>query len=185
MYDCYGSMARRAGGIVKAVKLKVEDWSVDRTHLQDAFSAKTKLVVVNTPHNPTGKVFSKEDLQFIADLCIQHNTYVLLDEVYISAHVVCACLWRHTSVPSLAFTLDCLQVYEHLVFEGSQHVSLRSLPGMQERSIRIGSAGKTFSFTAWKVTFSAACLQIVMQGWPSSLCLSASMHCYFQLFTVC
>lgn len=83
MYDCYGSMARRAGGIVKAVKLKVEDWSVDRTHLQDAFSSKTKLVVVNTPHNPTGKVFSKEDLQFIADLCIQHNTYVLLDEVYI------------------------------------------------------------------------------------------------------
>ena len=155
MYDCYGSMARRAGGIVKAVKLKVEDWSVDRSHLQDAFSAKTKLVVVNTPHNPTGKVFSKDDLQFIADLCIQYNTYVLLDEVYISApHPadVYAFLWRHISVPSLAYTMNRLQVYEHLVFEGSQHVSLRSLPGMQERSIRIGSAGKTFSFTAWKVT---------------------------------
>ena len=81
MYDCYGSMARRAGGTVKAVKLDVADWSVDRNHLQEAFSAKTKLVVVNTPHNPTGKVFSKEDLQFIADLCIQYNTYVLLDEV--------------------------------------------------------------------------------------------------------
>ncbi len=110
MYDCYGSMARRAGGIVKAVKLKVEDWSVDRSHLQDAFSAKTKLVVVNTPHNPTGKVFSKEDLQFIADLCIQYNTYVLLDEVHISAHVLYACLWRHMYVPSLAFTLSCLSL---------------------------------------------------------------------------
>ncbi|KAL0036368.1 hypothetical protein WJX77_004690 [Trebouxia sp. C0004] len=146
MYDCYGSMARRAGGIVKAVKLKVEDWSVDRKHLQDAFSAKTKLVVVNTPHNPTGKVFSKEDLQFIADLCIQYNTYVLLDEVY-----------------------------EHLVFGGSQHVSLRSLPGMQERSIRIGSAGKTFSFTAWKI------------GWvtgPSSLINAIAKAHQFLVFTV-
>ena len=81
MYDSYGSMARRAGGIVKAVKLNVKDWSVDRSQLQQAFSAKTKLVVVNTPHNPTGKVFSKEDLQFVGDLCIQYNAYVLLDEV--------------------------------------------------------------------------------------------------------
>ncbi len=123
MYDCYGSMARRAGGIVKAVKLKVEDWSVDRTHLQDAFSSKTKLVVVNTPHNPTGKVFSKEDLQFIADLCIQHNTYVLLDEVYISAHVVHACLWRHMSVPSLAFTLNCLNLHcdDKLGYQAQEH----------------------------------------------------------------
>ena len=67
MYDCYGSMARRAGGIVKAVKLNVEDWSVDRSALQEAFSAKTKLVVVNTPHNPSGKIFSADDLHFIAD----------------------------------------------------------------------------------------------------------------------
>ena len=81
MYDCYGSMARRAGGIVKAVKLNVEDWSVDREALQKAFSSKSQLVVVNTPHNPTGKIFSLEDLQFIADLCQKYNTYVLLDEV--------------------------------------------------------------------------------------------------------
>ena len=87
MYDCYASMARRAGGIVKAVKLNVEDWSVDRSHLEKAFSAKTKLVVVNTPHNPTGKIFSQEDLQYIADLCIYHNAYVLLDEVHILATV--------------------------------------------------------------------------------------------------
>lgn len=82
MYDCYGSMAKRAGGLVKAVKLKTQDWSVDRDELQQAFTAKTKLIVVNTPHNPTGKIFSKHDLQFIADLCIQHNTYALLDEVH-------------------------------------------------------------------------------------------------------
>ena len=86
MYDCYGSMARRAGGIVKAVKLNVGDWSVDRSALQDAFSAKTKLIVVNTPHNPTGKIFSAEDLQFIADLCKQYNTYALLDEVQDCLH---------------------------------------------------------------------------------------------------
>lgn len=82
MYDCYGSMAKRAGGLVKAVKLNTQDWSVDREQLQQAFSSKTKLIVVNTPHNPTGKIFSKHDLQFIADLCIQHNTYALLDEVH-------------------------------------------------------------------------------------------------------
>lgn len=82
MYDAYSSMARRAGGSVKAVKLNVEDWSVDRAQLQEAFSDKTKLIVVNTPHNPTGKVFSRGDLQFIADLAVQHNAYVLLDEVH-------------------------------------------------------------------------------------------------------
>lgn len=81
MYDAYGSMARRAGGKVKAVKLNEQDWSVDRSHLKEAFSDRTKLVVVNTPHNPTGKVFSTEDLRFIADLAIQYNAYVLLDEV--------------------------------------------------------------------------------------------------------
>ena len=87
MYDCYGSMARRAGGVVKAVKLNVEDWTVDRNELKKAFSAKTKLVVVNTPHNPTGRIFSKQDLQFIADLCVQHNTYALLDEVWGIVHL--------------------------------------------------------------------------------------------------
>ena len=92
MYDCYGSMAMRAGGLVKAVKLNVEDWSVDRDQLQQAFSPKTKLIVVNTPHNPTGKIFSKQDLQFIADLCIQHNVYALLDEVKPSCAVEAACL---------------------------------------------------------------------------------------------
>lgn len=81
MYDAYGSMARRAGGIVKAVKLNEQDWTVDRGQLKKAFSDRTKLVVVNTPHNPTGKVFSKEDLQYIADLAIQYDAYVLLDEV--------------------------------------------------------------------------------------------------------
>ncbi|KAL3157538.1 hypothetical protein ABBQ32_011995 [Trebouxia sp. C0010 RCD-2024] len=146
MYDCYGSMAMRAGGLVKAVKLNVEDWSVDRQQLQQTFTPKTKLIVVNTPHNPTGKVFSKQDLQFIADLCIQHNVYALLDEVY-----------------------------EHLVFKGSQHVSLRSLEGMRERSIRIGSAGKTFSFTSWKIGW--------VTGPPPLINAIAKAH-QFLVFTV-
>lgn len=94
MYDAYGSMARRAGGTVKAVKLNVEDWSVDRSLLKEAFSDKTKLIVVNTPHNPTGKVFSKEDLQFIADLAIQYNAYVLLDEVSFITQCCALVSWR-------------------------------------------------------------------------------------------
>ena len=100
-YDCYGSMAKRAGGLVKAVKLNIQDWSVDRDELRQAFSPKTKLIIVNTPHNPTGKIFSKHDLQFIADLCIQHNTYALLDEVH-SPRCCVNCLHQLCCVVCLA-----------------------------------------------------------------------------------
>ena len=122
---------------------------------------------MNSPHNPTGKVFSVEDLSFIADLCQKWNVYAILDEVSRLcvgscremtaarlAHLASMSSWvvnRH--FPPCNATPDHfpVQVYEHLVFKGSRHVSMRSLSGMRERCIRIGSAGKTFSLTAWKV----------------------------------
>jgi hypothetical protein len=171
----------QVGAKLVPVQLQPPNWDILRQQLEAAFSDKTKFILVNTPHNPTGKVstattqgeptpgewhrrqtsdiraacavpnahvlahqhcgrrlhifflqevvvlhlqvFTREELQVIADLCLRHNTYAVADEVY-----------------------------EHLVFEPHQHVSLRTLPGMADRTIRLGSAGKTFSFTAWKVS---------------------------------
>lgn len=121
-YDSYAPMARRAGAKVVTVNLRPPHWLIDDAELEAAFTPNTKLIVVNTPHNPTGKVFSRDELLRIAALCISHNTYALLDEVY-----------------------------EHLVFPGTEHVTMRSLPGMAERCVRIGSAGKTFSMTDLKI----------------------------------
>ncbi|EIE23119.1 PLP-dependent transferase [Coccomyxa subellipsoidea C-169] len=145
-YDAYIPLCIANGGVPKVVKLDPSDWSVPHDQLAAAFNDKTKLILINSPHNPTGKVFSVEDLQFIADLCKQWGAYAVLDEVY-----------------------------EHLVFEGSQHVSLRSLPGMHDRCIRIGSAGKTFSLTAWKVGW--------VTGPPALISAVASAH-QFITFTV-
>lgn len=123
-YDSYASICQRVGAKVVSVPLHMrqDGLTFDRAQLAAAFTPSTKLLLLNTPHNPTGKVFNKEELEFIAQLVAQHDVYVILDEVY-----------------------------EHLVFPPQQHLSLRVLPGMQSRCIRIGSAGKTFSFTAWKV----------------------------------
>jgi aspartate/methionine/tyrosine aminotransferase len=124
MYDSYVGMCKRSGGVLKPVRLQLPHFSINPDELAAAFSPRTKFILINTPHNPTGKVFSLPELTLIAGLCIKHNTYALCDEVY-----------------------------EHLVFSGAKHVSLRSLPGMHDRCIRLGSAGKTFSFTAWKVRY--------------------------------
>lgn len=152
--------------------------NIFHAELEAAFSEKTKAILVNSPHNPTGKVFSREDLQFIADLCQKWNVYAILDEVSCLTDTVnysfCVESMIHSAqlgyplldpmfekesnvlendIASIFVSMEtrALQVYEHLVFKGSKHVSLRSLPGMRERCIRIGSAGKTFSLTAWKV----------------------------------
>lgn len=122
LYDSYVPMARRAGGVPRIVQLHPPGWSLVPAELEAAFTPRTKLLVLNTPHNPTGKVFSAAELQLVASLCQRHDCLVLLDEVY-----------------------------EHLVYPGAQHISHRSLPGMAGRCLRIGSAGKTFSYTGWKV----------------------------------
>ena len=124
LYDSYLPIVRRAGGIAKLVRIEPPRWGLPKEDLEAAFSDKTKLIILNSPHNPAGKVFNREELSFIADLMEKHDAYAVCDEVY-----------------------------EHLAFEGHPHIPLMTLPGMRERCLRIGSAGKTFSVTGWKVGY--------------------------------
>ncbi|MBL93945.1 MAG: aminotransferase [Magnetovibrio sp.] len=127
LYDCYLPLVERAGGIPKFVQLKAPQWELPQDQFSEAFSAKTKLIILNSPHNPGSKVFSRDELQFITDLVIKNNTYVVCDEVY-----------------------------EHLVFDDHKHIPLMTFPGMRDRCVKVGSAGKTFSMTAWKVGYISA-----------------------------
>ncbi|OUR77065.1 aminotransferase [Alphaproteobacteria bacterium 46_93_T64] len=124
LYDCYLPLVLRAGGVPKFVRLDPPHWELDPDRLRRAFSDKTKLVLLNNPMNPTGKVFSLEELEMLADIIIEHDAYAVCDEVY-----------------------------EHIVFGLSRHIPLATLPGMGDRTVRIGSAGKTFSLTGWKVGY--------------------------------
>ena len=127
LYDSYLPIVRRAGGIPKLVRLTPPTWELPREEMTAAFGPRTKAIVVNTPMNPTGKVFTADELAFIADLVRKHDAYAICDEVY-----------------------------EHLTFDGRKHVTLMSLPGMRERTLRIGSAGKAFALTGWKVGYVTA-----------------------------
>jgi aspartate/methionine/tyrosine aminotransferase len=127
LYDCYLPLVKRAGGIPKLVRVTPPDWTLDPDALAKAFSPRTKALLLNNPHNPAAKVYSKAELQLLADLVIRHDAYVIADEVY-----------------------------EHIVFDGARHVSMLSLPGMRERTVAIGSAGKSFSVTGWKVGYVTA-----------------------------
>ncbi len=120
-YDAYAACTAMAGAERRVVPLRAPEWSFDPVALESAVSDRTRIILVNTPHNPTGKVFSRYELEAIADVCRRHDLIAVTDEVY-----------------------------EHLVFE-SAHVALASLPGMAERTITISSAAKTFSFTGWKI----------------------------------
>ncbi|KZM49264.1 aminotransferase [Labrenzia sp. OB1] len=124
LYDCYLPIVKRAGGVPVRVRVTPPGWQLDRQALQNAFSDKTKAILLNNPMNPTAKVFSDDELQFITDLCVRHDAYAICDEVY-----------------------------EHLVFDGLAHKPLMTFEGMRERTVRIGSAGKTFSLTGWKVGY--------------------------------
>jgi N-succinyldiaminopimelate aminotransferase len=120
-YDSYAACAAMAGATLRVVTLRPPDYSFDIAELRAAVTPKTRLLLLNSPHNPTGKVFSRRELDAIARVCLAHDLIAVTDEVY-----------------------------EHLVFDG-EHVPLASLPGMQERTVTISSGGKTFSFTGWKV----------------------------------
>jgi N-succinyldiaminopimelate aminotransferase len=120
-YDSYAACTAMAGAQRRVVQLQAPDWSFDSEALENAITDRTRLILVNTPHNPTGKVFSLAELQLIADVARKHDLLVVTDEVY-----------------------------EHLTYE-SPHISLASLPGMAERTITISSAAKTFSVTGWKI----------------------------------
>jgi aspartate/methionine/tyrosine aminotransferase len=128
LYDSYLPIIRRAGGIPKLVRLAPPHWEIPQDALKEAFSDRTKLVLVNTPANPCAKVFTRAELTAIAALAETYDATVICDEVY-----------------------------EHLVFDGLEHVPMMTLPGMRDRCIRIGSFGKVFSVTNWKVGYVVAC----------------------------
>ncbi|MDE9367906.1 pyridoxal phosphate-dependent aminotransferase [Luteipulveratus sp. YIM 133132] len=121
-YDSYAATIALAGATRRTSVLRFPDFAVDEESLRAAFSDRTRLVLLNTPHNPTGKVFTREELELVCSLAREHDAYVVTDEVY-----------------------------EHLTFDGQQHIPVATLPGMAERTITISSGGKTFSTTGWKV----------------------------------
>ena len=130
-YDAYAACTALAGAQRRVVPLRAPDWSFDPAALEAAVIERTRLVLVNTPHNPTGKVFSLAELEVIAAVCRRHDLLAVTDEVY-----------------------------EHLVYDGA-HVSLASLAGMAERTITISSAAKTFSFTGWKIGWACASAELL------------------------
>ncbi|MYZ49903.1 aminotransferase [Propylenella binzhouense] len=127
LYDCYLPLVRRAGGVPRLVRITPPDWALDEAALRAAFSDRTKAVLLNNPHNPAAKVYREDELALLARLAIEHDAYVIADEVY-----------------------------EHIVFDGARHRSMLALPGMRERTVAIGSAGKSFSLTGWKVGYVTA-----------------------------
>ncbi|HEX2944303.1 MAG TPA: aminotransferase, partial [Rhodopila sp.] len=131
LYDTYVPVVRMLGAIPRFVRLRPPNWELPRAEMAAAFGPKTKAILLNSPMNPAGKVFTLADLRFIADLVIQHDTYAVCDEVY-----------------------------EHLIFDKVRHIPLMTLPGMRDRTMRIGSAGKTFSLTGWKVGYVTACADL-------------------------
>jgi N-succinyldiaminopimelate aminotransferase len=125
MYDSYQACIAMAGGVTKPVVLTPGDdgrYVFDRERFVAACTSRTKLILLNTPHNPTGKVFTREELDFIAGVARERDILVVTDEVY-----------------------------EHLVFSGAEHVPMATLPGMAERTLTISSGGKTFNTTGWKI----------------------------------
>lgn len=126
-FDCYPAAAMVAGASFKTVRLQEPGWSFRPEDLEAQISPRTRLLLLNTPHNPSGKVFNRTELAAIAELAIKHNILVLTDEVY-----------------------------EELVFSPLQHCAIASLPGMRERTISVSSTAKTFSMTGWKVGFAFA-----------------------------
>jgi len=122
MYDSYQACIALAGAVTRPVTLRPPAYGLDLEALRAAVTPRTRMILLNTPHNPTGAVLEREELQGIADLAVEHDLIVVSDEVY-----------------------------EHLVYDGAQHVSIASLPGMRDRTLVISSGGKTFNTTGWKV----------------------------------
>jgi N-succinyldiaminopimelate aminotransferase len=127
MYDCYAAGIAMAGGVARPVPLRLPadgagPWTFDPDEVRAAITPRTRILLLNTPHNPTGKVFTADELDALAALSIAHDLLVLTDEVY-----------------------------EHLVFGGAVHRSIAALPGMRERTLVVSSAGKTFNVTGWKI----------------------------------
>jgi N-succinyldiaminopimelate aminotransferase len=146
LYDCYVPIIRRAGAVPVFIRLQPPDWSLPVAEIRAAITPRTKAILYNTPHNPTGVVFSAADIAQLANILHDHP------------HVLAI----------------CDEVYEHLLFDEHAHVPLLSFPGMKNRALKIGSAGKTFSLTGWKVGY--------VSGDPSWISLVSKAH-QFLTFT--
>lgn len=145
MYDCYLPIIRQAGGIPRLVRLEPPHWRLTEEALRSVFNHKTKAVLFNNPLNPAAVVYPREDLELLARFCQEFDAIAICDEVW-----------------------------EHVVFDGRAHIPLISIPGMRDRTIKIGSAGKIFSLTGWKVGFVCAA--------PPLLRVAAKVH-QFLTFT--
>jgi len=126
-YENYGPDAILSGAVPRFVKLRPPDWTFDPDELARAFSAKTRAVIVNTPNNPTGKVFTRGEMETIAGLCRSHDALAVTDEIY-----------------------------EHILYDGAVHIPMASLPGMAERTVTINGMSKTYSVTGWRVGWTIA-----------------------------
>jgi aminotransferase len=126
-YENYGPDAILSGATPRFVKLSPPDWTYDERELSAAFGPHTKAIILNTPNNPTGKVFSRAELEFIRDLCIRWNAYCITDEIY-----------------------------EHILYDGAEHISMARVDGMRDRTIVINGMSKTYSVTGWRVGWAIA-----------------------------
>ncbi len=126
-YDSYAPMIRRAGGAVREIALQPPEWRIDRAVVEGAIRPNTRAILFNNPQNPTGRLFGRDELQIIANVAVAHDLTVISDEVW-----------------------------EHILLGGQEFTPLATLPGMAERTLKIGSAGKIFSLTGWKVGWIAA-----------------------------
>ena len=126
-YESYHPDTLLCGAERKLVTLHAPDWHFDPDELRRAFSPRTKAIIVNTPHNPTGKVFTRAELTLIASLCQEFDALAITDEIY-----------------------------EHIIYDGLEHIPLITLPGMRDRTILINSLSKTFSVTGWRVGWAIA-----------------------------
>ena len=126
-YENYGPDSIIAGAVPRLVSLRPPDWTFDEAELRAAFGPRTRAIVINTPNNPTGKVFTREELAAIADLCVEHDAIAITDEIY-----------------------------EHITYDGAEHVPIATLPGLAERTITISALSKTYSVTGWRVGWAIA-----------------------------
>ena len=126
-YENYGPDAILSGAKCKYVRMQEPDFKIEEESLKKAFNKKTKAVIVNTPHNPTGRILSKQELSLISDLCQDYDAYAITDEIY-----------------------------EYILYDGHKHISIASLPGMEDRTITISGFSKTYSVTGWRVGYIVA-----------------------------
>ena len=145
VYDSYLPIIRQAGGIPRLVRLEPPHWRLTEEMLRSVFNHKTKAVLFNNPLNPAAVVYPREDLELLARFCQEFDTIAICDEVW-----------------------------EHVIFDGREHIPLITIPGMRDRTIKVGSAGKIFSLTGWKIGFVCAA--------PPLLRVAAKVH-QFLTFT--